>query len=64
LTAGDRPYKKSISTEAALDILRHEQRAGHVDGALLTLFVEARIYEQASAPAVNPTGADRRSPTR
>jgi HD-GYP domain-containing protein (c-di-GMP phosphodiesterase class II) len=64
LTAGDRPYKKSISTEAALDILRHEQRAGHVDGALLTLFVEAKIYEQASATAVNPTRADRRSPTR
>jgi HD-GYP domain-containing protein (c-di-GMP phosphodiesterase class II) len=64
LTAGDRPYKKSISTDAALDILRHEQRAGHVDGLLLTLFVEAKIYEQAGAPSVSPTRADRRSPTR
>jgi len=64
LTARDRPYKKSISKDEALDILTHEQRAGHVDGALLELFVDAKIYEQATSPTVSPTRADRRSPTR
>jgi HD-GYP domain-containing protein (c-di-GMP phosphodiesterase class II) len=61
LTAGDRPYKKGISRDEALDILDHEQRAGHVDGALLDLFVEAKIYEQAASTVI-PPGADRRRP--
>ena len=32
--------------EKALDILRDEQRAGKLDGALLDLFVDARVYER------------------
>src|SRR5207247_11118327 len=64
LTAGDRPYKKGISRDEALDILSHERRAGHVDGALLDLFVEAKIYEQATSPTVTPPRADRRRPMR
>ena len=64
LTAGDRPYKKGIATAEALDILEHERRAGHLDGALLDVFVEAKIYEQAQAPALSPSATDRRHPMR
>ena len=64
LTAGDRPYKKAIAKEEALDILDHERRAGHLDGALLDVFVEAKIYEQALAPPVSPAAGDRRRPMR
>ena len=33
LTASDRPYKKGVPRDQALDILSHERRAGHLDGA-------------------------------
>ncbi len=46
LTATDRPYKKAIRVEEALDTLRHEQRAGALDGALLDLFIDARVFER------------------
>jgi HD-GYP domain-containing protein (c-di-GMP phosphodiesterase class II) len=64
LTAGDRPYKKGIAREEALDILEQERRAGHLDGALLDVFVEAKIYEQAQQSAVNPSAANKHRPTR
>ena len=64
LTAADRPYKKSIATVEALDILEHERQAGHLDGALLDVFVEAKIYEQVRVPAVSPSATDRRRPMR
>jgi HD-GYP domain-containing protein (c-di-GMP phosphodiesterase class II) len=44
LTATDRPYKKAIRAEEALDTLRAEQRAGALDGHLLDIFIEARIF--------------------
>jgi response regulator RpfG family c-di-GMP phosphodiesterase len=46
LTATDRPYKKAIRVEEALDTLRHEQRTGALDGALLDLFIDARVFER------------------
>ena len=46
LTATDRPYKKAIRLDDALDILRAEQRAGAIDGVLLDLFIEARIFDR------------------
>ena len=46
LTATDRPYKKSVRVEEALDTLREEQRSGALDGALLDLFIDARIFER------------------
>jgi HD-GYP domain-containing protein (c-di-GMP phosphodiesterase class II) len=45
LTATDRPYKKAVRIEDALDTLRAEQRAGAIDGHLLVLFVDARVFE-------------------
>ena len=46
LVAWDRPYKKSVPVERALDILRDEAARGKLDGDLLDLFVEAKIYEK------------------
>jgi HD-GYP domain-containing protein (c-di-GMP phosphodiesterase class II) len=46
LTATDRPYKKAIRVEEALDILREEQAAGALDAPLLDLFIEARIFDR------------------
>jgi HD-GYP domain-containing protein (c-di-GMP phosphodiesterase class II) len=46
LTAADRPYKKAVPVEHALDILQAERRAGAVDGDLLDLFIAARVFER------------------
>jgi HD-GYP domain-containing protein (c-di-GMP phosphodiesterase class II) len=45
LTAADRPYKRAVSPERALDILTAEADAGELDADLLTTFIEARLYE-------------------
>ncbi len=45
LTAMDRPYKKSVSTERALEILHMESNEGKLDSELLKIFVEAQIYQ-------------------
>jgi len=44
LTATDRPYKKAVRVEEALDTLRAEQRIGGLDGALLDIFIGARVF--------------------
>lgn len=46
LTASDRPYKKAVPLEKALDILRFEARDQHIDQDLLGVFIEHRIFEQ------------------
>jgi len=55
LVAWDRPYKKSVPVERALDILRDEARGGKLDTQLLEVFVDAKVYEKtlprAGAPA-------------
>jgi hypothetical protein len=50
LTASDRPYKKAVPTEKALDILHFEVKAGKVDPDVLQLFLDARVYEAIGAP--------------
>ncbi len=45
LTAQDRPYKKAVPVERALDILQLEVRENHIDNDLFKVFVDARIYE-------------------
>ncbi|HYM62247.1 MAG TPA: HD domain-containing phosphohydrolase [Thermoanaerobaculia bacterium] len=47
LTASDRPYKRAISTERAIDILRMEMSDGLLDPSIVELFVEAKVYERA-----------------
>jgi HD-GYP domain-containing protein (c-di-GMP phosphodiesterase class II) len=47
LTAIDRPYKPAMSRERALALLDAERRAGLLDGALLDVFLDEKIYEAA-----------------
>lgn len=46
LTASDRPYKKAVPVERALDILRYEVEDGHIDGALVDIFITQRLFER------------------
>jgi len=46
LTATDRPYKRAVACERALDILRMEAKEGMLDEHLLNSFVEARVFER------------------
>src|SRR2546427_585469 len=45
LTAADRPYKPAVPPVRALDIMDEEVRAGQLDGQLLQLFVDAKVFE-------------------
>ncbi|MCA9581959.1 MAG: GAF domain-containing protein, partial [Myxococcales bacterium] len=45
LTARDRPYKRAIPIDRALQILDFEVKADHVDGNLVQLFREAKVYD-------------------
>ena len=56
LTATDRPYKRAVPTERALDILKDEATHGHLDEALLSAFIGAKVFE-----AVHPATEGRRS---
>ena len=47
LAARDRPYKKAVSSEKALDLLRTEAKRGAIDAHLLDLFIEGRVYIEA-----------------
>jgi len=47
LTASDRPYKRAVPTERAIDILRMEVNDGLLDAPLVNLFVDAKVYERA-----------------
>jgi HD-GYP domain-containing protein (c-di-GMP phosphodiesterase class II) len=46
LTASDRPYKKALPAEKALDILGDEAKRGQIDAALLGVFVEAGVWKE------------------
>jgi HD-GYP domain-containing protein (c-di-GMP phosphodiesterase class II) len=45
LTARDRPYKKAVPVERALNILGDEVKSNKLDKNLYDLFIEAKIYE-------------------
>ena len=47
LTASDRPYKRAISTDRALDILKMEVNDGLLDSSLVNLFIDSRVFERA-----------------
>ncbi|PIU01333.1 MAG: HD family phosphohydrolase [Bdellovibrionales bacterium CG10_big_fil_rev_8_21_14_0_10_45_34] len=49
LTAMDRPYKKAVSPQRALEILEMEAKEGKLDSKLLTIFIEADIYKSSDA---------------
>ena len=45
LTSMDRPYKRAVTQERALDILSREARSGKLDFDLLQIFIEAGVYQ-------------------
>lgn len=45
LTAADRPYKKAVTVEKALDILANEAKEGMLDADLVDLFIDSRAFE-------------------
>jgi HD-GYP domain-containing protein (c-di-GMP phosphodiesterase class II) len=45
LTASDRPYKKAVPVERALDILDFGVKDQHLDPELVRIFKEARVWE-------------------
>ena len=48
LTASDRPYKKAVPHERAIDILDYSVKDGHLDGELTRIFKDARIWDRAN----------------
>ncbi|HWP83853.1 MAG TPA: HD domain-containing phosphohydrolase [Terriglobia bacterium] len=46
LSASDRPYKKAVPSEKALDILAMEANHNLIDRSLFKLFVEAEVYKK------------------
>ncbi len=45
LRAWDRPYKRAVTPEKALDILNDEVKRGKLDGDLVSVFVESRLWD-------------------
>ena len=46
LSASDRPYKKAVPVERALQILEFAVKDGELDADLFALFVGARVYDR------------------
>jgi HD-GYP domain-containing protein (c-di-GMP phosphodiesterase class II) len=46
LTASDRPYKKAVPVDRALDILDYSVKDGHLDVELVRIFKDARIWQR------------------
>jgi response regulator RpfG family c-di-GMP phosphodiesterase len=46
LTAQDRPYKRALPMERALDIMVDEVERGQLDADLFRVFVEAKVWEE------------------
>ena len=45
LTAQDRPYKRAVPRDRALDILTQEVKAGQLDLELFRLFTDAKVFD-------------------
>jgi HD-GYP domain-containing protein (c-di-GMP phosphodiesterase class II) len=46
LTAADRPYKRAVPLQKALDIMHQEVKSGMLDSELLRAFTEAKVFER------------------
>jgi len=51
LSASDRPYKRAVPTDRALDILKLCVRDEEIDPALFRVFLDARVYRLAAKSA-------------
>jgi HD-GYP domain-containing protein (c-di-GMP phosphodiesterase class II) len=50
LAASDRPYKRAVPVERALDILAHCVRDNEIDGDLFRVFVDAQVFRVVPGP--------------
>ncbi|HEU4994785.1 MAG TPA: HD domain-containing phosphohydrolase [Gemmatimonadaceae bacterium] len=46
LTASDRPYKRAVPADKALDIIRAEAKAGRLDEDLVNITIESQAYRR------------------
>ena len=46
LTAQDRPYKRAVSIDRALDILTTEVKEGQLDSHLFKLFIDSKVFQR------------------
>ena len=46
LTASDRPYKRALGPDRALEILDMEGKAGQLDAQVVTLLLESQVYKK------------------
>jgi HD-GYP domain-containing protein (c-di-GMP phosphodiesterase class II) len=46
LSAADRPYKRSVSLDSALEILGFAVKDGELDASLFQVFLDAKVYER------------------
>lgn len=46
LTASDRPYKRALGPDRALEILRMESDAGQLDAAVVDVLLESEVYRR------------------
>ncbi len=49
LTANDRPYKPAIPVKTALDILKEEADANHLNSDVVNIFIDKQVYKQVMA---------------
>ncbi len=56
LTSMDRPYKRAVTAERAIEILHLEARNGKLDLDLLKVFVEADVFRSADGMLARKTG--------
>jgi len=54
LTAQDRPYKRAVSIDRALDILTTEVKEGQLDQDLFRLFIEGKVFQRQVEDAAQP----------
>ena len=50
LTAWDRPYKRAVPVDKALEILQWEVKDGKIDSDLFQIFLDAKIYDLVKKP--------------
>jgi len=51
LSASDRPYKRAIPPDRALDILKLCVREEEIDAELFRVFLDAQVYRIAGTPS-------------
>jgi HD-GYP domain-containing protein (c-di-GMP phosphodiesterase class II) len=54
LTASDRPYKRAVPAQKALDILNAEVKEKKLDAELVKVFIEAKVWEKKPDHAPGP----------